>query len=93
MVINVLMPISKLSEALQGDTINLSLAQSAIQAAAFSLASFETGENVKNFELTASVAARDDVPLLFKGVYLTETECLLSVDDRNNLLTKLCHEL
>jgi hypothetical protein len=94
-LVDVLLPISKLSDLLQGESINLSLAQAAIQAAAYKIGSFDTGENVKNFELAASAAARDDAPgpLSFKGVCLTETECLLSADDRNNLLTKLSHEL
>jgi hypothetical protein len=100
-----LLPISKLSDllqarcnVLQGESINLSLAQAAIQAAAYKIGSLETGENVKNFELAASAAGRLHVMMRryrsnFKGVCLTETECLLSADDRNNLLTKLSHEL
>ena len=88
-LVDVLLSISKLSDLLQGESINLSLTQ----AAAYKIGSFETGENVKNFELAASAAARDDAPLSFKGVCSTETECSLAAYDRNNLLAKLGREL
>lgn len=93
LLVDILLPISRLSELLQGDSINLLLAQSVIQGAAFQLGSFEAGENVKSFQVATSAAARDNTPLSFKGVCLTETECLLSVDERDNLLTKLSYEI
>jgi hypothetical protein len=67
--------------------------QSAFQVAELNLGSFETGKNAKKFELAASTAARHDASMLFIEFSLTETECLQSIDDRNNLLPKLCHEL